>query len=76
MQEGNSLYIFHSRVWDTPERILYSPMDISSDDWNDWKVSPSKELLRPALEWEGANLEKKTLYAGRDGGSSESIKRP
>ena len=53
--EGDNLYIFYSRVGDEPERILYTTIDMSSSDWNDWQVSDSKELLRPTLAWEGVN---------------------
>lgn len=52
----NELYIFYSKVGDAPEQILYTKMDMSSENWNDWKVEPSQELLKPELEWEGGNL--------------------
>lgn len=76
LQEGNILYIFYSKVGDNPERLLYSQMDISSDDWNDWKVSPSKELLRPELDWEGANLEQIPSMRGEMGVQVNQLRDP
>lgn len=76
LQEGNMLYIFFTKVGDAPERILYSQMDISSDDWNDWKVSPPKELLRPELEWEGANLDKVPSMRGEMGVQVNQLRDP
>ncbi len=76
LQEENMVYIFYSRVGDKPERILYSQMDISSDDWNDWKMGPSKELLRPELEWEGANLEKVPSMRGEMGVRVNQLRDP
>jgi len=54
LKEGNDLYIFYSRVGDTPERIVYSKIDMSASDWNDWRATKPKELLRPEMEWEGS----------------------
>ena len=54
-KKGNDLYIFYSRVGDAPEQILYSKVDISSTDWNDWQAEPAQILLKPELDWEGAN---------------------
>lgn len=54
-KKGNSLYIFFSRVGDTPEQILFTKVDISSTDWNDWVAEPAQRLLKPKLDWEGAN---------------------
>ena len=67
LQEGDMLYIIYSRVGDIPERILYSQVDISSNDWEAWKATPPKELLRPELEWEGANLEQIPSMRGEMG---------
>ena len=76
LQEGNMLYIFYSKVGDIPERILYSQMDISSANWDDWKVTPPKELLRPELEWEGANLEKVPSMRGEMGVRVNQLRDP
>ena len=54
-KEGTDVYIFYSRVEDAPERILYSQMDISSPNWEDWRATRPRELLRPELVWEGSD---------------------
>ena len=54
--EGDILWIFYSKVGDAPERIYYTHIDVSNDNWNEWEVGPSKELIRPELEWEGAQI--------------------
>jgi hypothetical protein len=56
MLRGNTLYVFWSRVGDTPERILCSTIDLSPKDWNEWKASEPIEILRPETAWEGADL--------------------
>jgi hypothetical protein len=50
----NTLYVFWTRVGDTPERILLSTIDISKN-WMEWKESPAVEVLRPEKPWEGAD---------------------
>ena len=50
------LYIFYSRVGDAPERILYTSVDLNSDDWNKWTIGPSFELIKPEKNWEGFGL--------------------
>lgn len=54
-KKDNDLYIFYSKVGDAPEQILYTKVDISSKDWNDWKAGPPQVLLKPEFDWEGAN---------------------
>ena len=54
-KKGNDLYVFFSRVGDAPEQILYTKVDISSTNWNDWQAEPERILLKPELDWEGAN---------------------
>jgi hypothetical protein len=54
--DGDTLWIFYTRVGDTPERILCSAVDIGSSDWDDWKPGPPSEVLRPEEAWEGADL--------------------
>ena len=56
LPRGSTLYVFWSRVGDTPERILCSTIDIGPKDWKKWKASPAVEVLRPEFEWEGADL--------------------
>ena len=41
---------------DAPESIVYSTMDLRSNDWRDWKLSEPVEILRPDKPWEGGDL--------------------
>lgn len=72
----NQLFIFYSRVGDAPERILYSHMDISSTNWNDWKASDPQELLQPNLKWEGAEEENTPSLRGEIGVRVNQLRDP
>lgn len=48
-------YVFWTRVGDTPERILVSILDTSSD-WMDWRLGEPKEVHRAEKPWEGGDL--------------------
>ena len=54
--EGDTLYVFWSRVGDEPESILLSEVDLGTTDWNAWQASAPQVLMSPELDWEGANL--------------------
>ena len=54
LKRDETLYVFWTRVGDTPERILLSKIDLS-EDWADWSPSEPVEVLRPEQAWEGAN---------------------
>ena len=50
----NVLQVFWTEVGHTPEVILHSTIDLSSD-WMDWKVRSPVEVLRPEFSWEGSD---------------------
>lgn len=50
----NYLYVFWTRVGDAPESIMLSTIELTAD-WMDWQESHEVVLLKPELEWEGAN---------------------
>lgn len=52
---GNTAYIFYSRIGDAPERILLSTMDISAN-WTTWTPSAPTEVLKPENSYEGVSL--------------------
>lgn len=54
LKRGNTLYVFWSQVGDAPESILVSKIDISGD-WQRWKPSRARVVLRPEFDWEGAD---------------------
>ena len=55
LKRGETLYVFWSRVGDTPEHILLTKVDISGD-WSTWSASDPETVLFPQEVWEGANL--------------------
>ena len=54
LKREDRLYVFWTRVGDTPERILMSTIDFSKS-WSEWSPGEPFELLRPELSWEGAD---------------------
>lgn len=75
-QKNDNLYIFYTRVGDVPERILYTRVDMSSRDWNDWKVETPRELMRPELEWEGVNEPQQPSIRGEMGVKVHQLRDP
>ena len=53
---GDNLFVFWTKVGEAPESIVYSTMDLRSNDWRDWKLSEPVEVLRPDEPWEGGDL--------------------
>ena len=49
------LIVFYTQVGDTPERILWSEIDLT-DDWNDWTPTSPNILLEPDRDYEGGSL--------------------
>jgi len=49
------LYVFFTQAGQEPERILLSTIELA-DDWQEWAASEPVEVLRPELDYEGANL--------------------
>lgn len=50
---GDELWVFWTQVGEAPERILLSRIDLTGD-WTTWQESEPVEVLRPELDWEGA----------------------
>ena len=55
MRDGDNLHLFFSRMGDTPEVILLAEIVLNAD-WEKWRTSEPREILRPGSEWEGALL--------------------
>lgn len=53
-QRGTALHVFWSEISHEPERIYHGTIKLS-DEWTGWKLEDKSELLRPELDWEGAN---------------------
>lgn len=55
LQRGTHMAIFFSRKGETPERIKKAVVDLSGN-WMDWTAGEESEVLRPEMDYEGANL--------------------
>ncbi len=56
LRRGDQLLVFYTVVGEEPpESILMSSIDLT-DDWRDWKPSEPQLVLKPEMDWEGANL--------------------
>ena len=53
---GDTLHVFWTQAGHAPERIFMSTIDMTGD-WMRWQESEPVEVLRPEMEWEGAQLE-------------------
>lgn len=76
MLRGSRLYIFFSRVGDAPERILCSVMDLSEEDWRQWRPSVPVEVLQPEHSWEGADLPVAPSIRGEITGPAHQLRDP
>jgi hypothetical protein len=62
--QGDYLYIFYSRVKDTPEAIFVTRVSLKGD-WTTWQpCAHGYLLLRPEMEYEGADQPVRTSKAG------------
>ncbi|NIP25071.1 MAG: hypothetical protein GWN67_14875 [Phycisphaerae bacterium] len=65
---GDTLHIHYSCYPDEPERILYSTINMSGGNFDNWvATTPPEEILEPELIWEGADL---PLEMSREGSST------
>jgi hypothetical protein len=70
------LWMFFSLVGDAPERILCATMDISAEDWRQWRPSAPVEVLRPEHSWEGAELPVEPSIRGEITGPANQLRDP
>ncbi len=54
LAEGDELHLLWSQTGEAPERLYYGRVDLRGD-WRGWRCEGRREVLRPELEWEGAN---------------------
>ena len=52
---GDTLYVFYSRVGDSPERIVVSKI-VLTDDWKTWTASAPVDVAVPTEKYEGGDL--------------------
>ncbi|MGM9509114.1 hypothetical protein ACS5NO_15370 [Larkinella sp. GY13] len=72
---GDTLWVFYSRVGDTPERILLTKIRLS-DDWHTWTPTPPQEVAEPQTEYEGGNLPLTTSKIGLYYGKVRELRDP
>ncbi len=52
---GERLELYFSRVGDAPECILRSDVELPAR-WHEWTPGPTRTVLKPVHDWEGARL--------------------
>lgn len=69
------LIIFYTQVGDTPERILWSEIDLTHD-WNDWTPTSPNLLLEPDRDYEGGGLKLVASERGLAKGRVRQLRDP
>jgi hypothetical protein len=72
---GDTLDVYYTCIGDAPERIFRCRVPLRGD-WMTWKASQPEEILRPELEYEGANLPLKKSVAGAVRGRENALRDP
>lgn len=54
LREGDTLLVFYSVIGDAPERIVMSTIRLDASAPSTWELSPPVDVLRPELDYEGA----------------------
>ena len=72
----DTLYVFWSRVGDSPERILFSSVDLSPDDWNDWMATEAVDVLASESTWEGSEIEMLSSLRGEMPVATHELRDP
>ena len=54
LKRDDTLFVFWTQVGEAPEHIKVSTIDLSGD-WMAWSETDAVEVLRPELDWEGAD---------------------
>lgn len=73
--EGDRLWVLFTRIGDTPEHIRLGYVDLLRPIAG-WRVEMDAELLRPALDWEGARLAAAPGRAGAAQGAENALRDP
>jgi hypothetical protein len=72
---GQTLKVFYTRVGDAPERIFAGKIDLTGD-WLKWRLRGQAEVLRPEMDYEGADLPLKTSRRGMPPGRENALRDP
>lgn len=76
LRKKNTLYVFWTRVGDAPEHILCSSMDMTSANWDDWRLSEPVDMLLPEMSWEGVDLPIEPSYRGEMTTAARQLRDP
>ena len=67
---GQTLYVFYTRIGDSPERIYLSKMGLTGD-WDKWKPSEPVVVALPEKDYEGADL---PLTVSKEGAAKQRFR--
>lgn len=67
--------VYWSRSGDSPEHILVSDLDVSTD-WRDWQIENTRSVRRPEYDWEGAALDIQPSIVGFARGRLHELRDP
>lgn len=73
--QGDTLYVYFTRIGDVPERILRSSVALGPD-WNAWKATLPETVLAPDMPYEGGDLEIGASKEGRSKGRERAVRDP
>lgn len=73
--EADRLHLVYTRIGDAPERILLATADLSGD-WRQWNFSEPVCLLKPEMEWEGADQPLEPSRPGAIKGPVQQLRDP
>ncbi len=75
LAESGALAVYFSNIGDAPERIQVARIPTSTD-WLAWRVANIREVLRPELAWEGAQLPIAESAPGEALGRENALRDP
>jgi hypothetical protein len=73
--DGNVLSVFYSNIGDSPESILMSRINLKKD-WKDWVASAPVTILKPEMNYEGADLPDAPSKEGAARGRVRQLRDP
>lgn len=74
LKREDTVYVFFTKAFDKPERILVSEMKLDGD-WSRWTLSDPEVLMEPEKGWEGGNLPlTESKYGGT--GAARALRDP
>lgn len=72
---GETLHVYFTNIGDTPERVLRSSINLTSN-WMEWKAGPPERVLKPETEYEGAGVPLAASKSGRSKARENAVRDP